>query len=154
MTIETSFFPMFQFFTSHPNQTHTLQKFPKTTRICAHFQNKPYKRKVQVFVKSHHTRRPSYWTKTKLKPPFTQTLPYFFLISALKSISTFKTKNLLMKPDTFDFKSLPHRFPPTTIPPTFILFLLTCFYIKEKLRKQSLPKEVCYEIKSNKISHI
>ena len=29
------------------------------------------------------------------KPYFTQTLPYFFLISSLKSISTFKIKNLL-----------------------------------------------------------
>ena len=31
----------------------------------------------------------------------------FFLISSLKFISTLKTKNILMKPDTFDFKSLP-----------------------------------------------
>ena len=32
-----------QFFPSHSNQTHTLQKIPKTTRICNHLQNKPYK---------------------------------------------------------------------------------------------------------------
>ena len=32
-----------KFFSSHPNQTNTLQKIPKTTRICGHFQNKPYK---------------------------------------------------------------------------------------------------------------
>ena len=40
------------------------------------------------------------------KPLLAKTLPDFFLNSSLKSISTFKTKSL-MKPDTFDFKSLP-----------------------------------------------
>ena len=48
------------------------------------------------------------------KPPFTQTLPYYFLINSLKSISTFKTKKALMKPDTFNLKSFP-TFPAVTI---------------------------------------
>ena len=47
--------------------------------------------------------------------PFTQTLPYFFLINSLKSISILKTKKSLMKPDTVDFKSV-STFPATTIP--------------------------------------
>ena len=33
----------FDFFPSPPNLTHTLQNTPKTTRICGHLQNKPYK---------------------------------------------------------------------------------------------------------------
>ena len=32
-----------QFFPSNPNQTQTLQNISKTTRICGHLQNKPYK---------------------------------------------------------------------------------------------------------------
>ena len=42
---------------------------------------------------------------------------------SLKSISTFKTKKSLMKPDTFNFKSHP-TFPATTKP---LSALLTCF---------------------------
>ena len=38
-----------QFFPSHFNQTHTLQKFPTTTKICGHFQNKPYKITSRIF---------------------------------------------------------------------------------------------------------
>ena len=52
------------------------------------------------------------------KHPFTQTLLYFFPINSLECISTFKTKKKIMKPDAFDFKSLP-TFPSTTISTPF-----------------------------------
>ena len=45
------------------------------------------------------------WNKI-LRNPFHPDPSLLFLINSLKSISTFKTKSL-MKPDTFDFKSLP-----------------------------------------------
>ena len=149
-----------QFFTSHSNQTHTLQKIPKSTRICSHLQNKTYKttsrflpnlttpgkyhteqkqnqnrkrigKNFFFFTLCHHTfenpflllfliicllalPHPNYnpdstinnflWhhiivniisiRQVMSKPFFTQTLPYFFLINSLQSISTFKTKNL------------------------------------------------------------
>ena len=50
-----------QFFPSYPNQTHTLQKILKTTRICSHFQNKSYKTRSRFLINlttpdKHHTK--------------------------------------------------------------------------------------------------
>ena len=39
-----------QFFSSHPNQTHTRQKILKTTRICAHLQNKPFNIYIYIYI--------------------------------------------------------------------------------------------------------
>ena len=48
-----------------------------------------------------------YFHETSYAEPFSpKPFPTFFLISSLKSISTFKTKSILMKPYTFEFKSL------------------------------------------------
>ena len=49
-----------QFFLNHLNQTHTLQKIPKTSRICDHFQNKSYKTRSKFLPNltipgEHHT---------------------------------------------------------------------------------------------------
>ena len=51
-----------QFFPSHTNQTHTLQKILKTTRICGHFQNNPYKTTSRFLPNltipgEHHTKQ-------------------------------------------------------------------------------------------------
>ena len=53
---------LFQFFPSHSNQTHTLQKIPQTIRICSHFQNKPCKTTPRILsdlikVGEHHITR-------------------------------------------------------------------------------------------------
>ena len=42
-----------EFFPSHPNQTHTLQKIPKTTRICDHFQLPPRHHNRDTFLRHH-----------------------------------------------------------------------------------------------------
>ena len=51
-----------QFFPSRPNQSHTLQKILKTSRICGHFHNKPYKTTSRFLSKitilgKHHIKR-------------------------------------------------------------------------------------------------
>ena len=75
---------------------------------------------------------------------------YFFLISSIKSIFTFKTQNLEW--NLIHLTLNPSQLSCYNDTTSIILsFLLTCFYM-EKLRKQS--EEVRDEIKPNEISHI
>ena len=61
-------FKHFRFFPSHPNQTHTLQNNLKTTRICSHLKNKPYKQHPGFYqISPHLVMVRSYWMKTKSK---------------------------------------------------------------------------------------
>ena len=78
-----------QFFLSHPNQTHTLQKIPKITRICSHFQNKPYKTtstflpNLAIPGEQHATRKQNQNRKWIEKTTFFHPVPPYFLESFL-----------------------------------------------------------------------
>ena len=88
-----------QFF--HPNQIHTLQKIPKTTRICGHFQNKPYKTMSRFLPNltipcEHHTKQNQNRKRIKEKKHnifftlchHTFENPFLFLITLLLSTSS------------------------------------------------------------------
>ena len=72
-----------QFFPSHSNQTHTLQKFLQTIRIYSHFQNKPYKTTPSILSDftipdEHHTIQTQYQNRKRIKGIFLHSVPPYF----------------------------------------------------------------------------
>ena len=89
--------------------------------------------------------------KDMLKPLSPKHFPTFFL-SAPKIYLFFQNKKYFMKPDTYDFKSLPAFLLQPY--PRHHLIISPHMLLDRKLRKRSLSEKFRDEIKPNEISHI